>query len=507
VIAALVLRSSPSPYGDLPISRARAEDAARAALQQRGVALTSKWRVMAVPDDGSGGPHQFVYETAGASRWRELVGLYLPKPRWMVRVATFEGDVADRAEEWRLYVDAAGDVRSVQHSLPEGRAGATLEEAAAREKALAAVKAKYQLDAAQLREVSAKPAKQKARMDWTFTFTDLTQPPAPEPRIEVGLAGDEVTSVARYIYVPEEWQRGQRAKTTRNFILQLASSVAFGGLLVAAAIAGIIAWSRGRYAPRIFVLAAAVALLASIADLANGWPSLVAVLPTTAPLPVLIVGVVAVAGIGLVLLATMIGLAIGILPVRLAPDARMPDKDAWALAICAGAFGAAAGAAAAAIRTPVWARVPSVDAAGSLIPALSVALGPITSFMTGLAVVMSAFIGIDRVSAGWTRRRPLAIALLAALGFLAGGVPAGSGLAAWAIGGAITAVALVIVYVTLLRFDPTLVPLALGTMTVIKQLGAIAQPAFPGAAPGAILAMVVLALLSWWWSRLLRRVV
>jgi hypothetical protein len=135
------------------------------------------------------------------------------------------------------------------------------------------------------------------------------------------------------------------------------------------------------------------------------------------------------------------------------------------------------------------------------------AFDPITSFMTGLAVVMTAFIAMDRLSAGWTRRRPIAIALLAALGFLAGGVPAGSAIGGWAIGGAVTAVALVIVYVTLLRFDPTLVPLALGTMAVIKQLGAIAQPPFPAAVPGAILAMVVLAMLSWWWSRLLRRMV
>jgi hypothetical protein len=211
IIATLVLRSSPNPYGDLPVGRTRAENAARAELQRRGVALTSKWRVMAVPDDGSGGAQRFVYETAGSSRWRELIGVYLPKPRWMVRVATFEGDVADRAEEWRIYVDATGEVRSVQHSIPQARAGATLDEPAARAKALAAVQAKYQIDAARLKEVSAKPAKQKARMDWTFTFSDLTQPPAPEPRIEVGLAGDEVVSVTRYFHVPEEWERAQRA--------------------------------------------------------------------------------------------------------------------------------------------------------------------------------------------------------------------------------------------------------------------------------------------------------
>jgi TonB family protein len=54
-----------------------------------------------------------------------------------VRVATFEGDVADRAEEWRIFVDATG-VRNVQHIIPEARAGVSLDEAAARERLLAA---------------------------------------------------------------------------------------------------------------------------------------------------------------------------------------------------------------------------------------------------------------------------------------------------------------------------------------------------------------------------------
>src|SRR5215510_2242453 len=115
---------------------------------------------MPQPDDGSGGAHQFVYETAGEGRWRELLGVYLPKPRWRVRVATFEGDIADRAEEWRVMLAADGAVRSVQHILPEGRAGASLEEPAARQLALAAIKERYALQAAQLKDVSARPAKQ-----------------------------------------------------------------------------------------------------------------------------------------------------------------------------------------------------------------------------------------------------------------------------------------------------------------------------------------------------------
>ena len=78
---------------------------------------------MPVPEDGSTVEQEFVAETAGKDRRKALLGLYLPKPRWRVRVATFEGDVAARAEEWTVYVSETGEARNVMHTLPEDRPG------------------------------------------------------------------------------------------------------------------------------------------------------------------------------------------------------------------------------------------------------------------------------------------------------------------------------------------------------------------------------------------------
>lgn len=507
VLAAVALRGRDNPLGSLPISRARAEAIAREELQRRSVALPPGWRVMPTPDSGSAGRHKFVYETAGDARWRELLGVYLPKARWQVRAATFQGDVADRAEEWNVDVTAAGIARNVRHALPEGRAGATLDEATARTRALAAIKERLGLDASQLREVAAKPAKQKARTDWTFTFADTTIAPLPqgEPRIDAVLAGDEVASVGRYVYVPEEWDRAQRAASTRDLIIQISTSLMLGTLLVAAAIFGMIAWSRGTYAPRLFLLAAAIVLACSIIEMANSWPALQANLSTAAPLQFQLIGIVAVAGIGLTILAAIVGLAIGALPRPLARFGRLADRDAVPLAIAAGMFGAAAGAVASAVRTPPWARFPAVEPLGSAVPALAMALDPITSLLTTIAAMLTAVVLVDRVTLSWTTRRAAGIAVLAILGFLSGGAPGGTSLTAWLAGGAIMAAAFAIVYTTLLRFDPTLVPLALGTIAVLRTAGVVRQPAFPGAVTGAMLGAMVVAALSWWWFRILRR--
>ena len=200
-----------------------------------------------------GGPHEFVAETAGEARRRELVGTYLPAPGWAVRAATFEGDVADRAEEWAVLVAADGRVLRARHIVPEDRAGASLDEtrrAGARRQGCRRT-ARPRCGTRPGQEVSARPSKLKARTDWTFTFADTTVAPLPqgEPRIDVGIAGDEVVAARPYVFVPEEWERKQRAAGTRDLIIRIADVMVFAGLLVGAAVFAVMSWSKRRYAP------------------------------------------------------------------------------------------------------------------------------------------------------------------------------------------------------------------------------------------------------------------
>jgi hypothetical protein len=398
-------------------------------------------------------------------------------------------------------------VRGVRHTLPEGRAGATLDESSARKTALEAVRARFGLGDGQIKEVSAKPAKQKARTDWTFTFTDTTivQLPKGEPRIDVTIAGDEVTSVGRYIFVPEDWERAQRAASTRNLIVQIATGIIFGGLLLAAAIGGMIAWSRGEYAPRYFLAGTVLVLIVSLAGLANGWPAVIAALPTAAPLSIQLLGVVAIGAIGVTIVAALIGLAIGALPRPLARLGTLPERDAIQLGCAAGVVGAAAAVVAAIFRTPEWARLPVIEPLGTVLPFVDQALSPVSGFLTRMTIVMAALVALDRITASWTRRRALAVAAVAVIGFLSGGVPSGTNIGGWAIAGLVSAAALGIAYATLLRFDITLVPLALGVMTVIGALARGARGPFPGALLGSTLGALVLAVLAWLWFRALRR--
>ena len=124
--------------------------------------------------------------------------------------------------------------------------------------------------------------------------------------------------------------------------------------------------------------------------------------------------------------------------------------------------------------------------------------------MSRVAIITATLATIDRACASWTRRRGLSVAVLVAIGFLAGGTPAGSHAVGWASAGAITAAAFAILYIGLLRFDITLVPLALAVMSAIGVLARGAERAYPGALAGSVLGAVALGLAGWFWFRALR---
>jgi hypothetical protein len=508
-LVAIVVAGLKSETSRLSATRQDAESAARRTLAERGVTLDSKWRVMPLPHGGTDGPHEFVADTAGEARRRGLVGTYLPAPGWTVRIATFQGDVADRAEEWGVLVAADGRVLRVRHVVPEDRPGAALDEPAARALAVKALSERLGLDAArgQVKEVSARPSKLKARTDWTFTFADTTIAALPqgEPRIDVGLAGDEVVFARPYVFVPEDWERKQRAAGTRDLIIRIADIMVLAGLLVGAAVLAVMAWSKRRYAPLVFLSAGGVMLLLSLINFANTWPSLIAAIPTAAPLQLALLGVVAIGAVGLVIRASLVGLALGAVPHRLTLSGEMPQADATRLGVAVGLFGAGAAAIAGAISAPEWAQSPSVEAAGALIPVLQAAVDPAIRVFMATAVMLPTLLTVDHLTVGWSRHRVLGALLLLLVGFAAVGVPATTNSLGWLLAIAALGTALILAYVTVLRFDLSMVPLALGTMTAVSALARGAGRAYPGALAGSVIGALLAFALGWWCFDVVRK--
>ena len=164
----------------LRIGRGEAIERAREELIARNIELTDSWRSLTAVRAGVGEGDRFVWQEGGEAAYKQLLGSYLPPPHWSLRFAQFEGDVAERAEEYRVSIGLDGELVRYRHLLPEARSGASLDEEEARRRTLAALTERYDLQGANLEEIAATPSQQLNRVDWQFTFADRRSYPLEE---------------------------------------------------------------------------------------------------------------------------------------------------------------------------------------------------------------------------------------------------------------------------------------------------------------------------------------
>jgi hypothetical protein len=490
----------------LNLKRADALRIAREAVTQRGANLPARWQTLATSGSGADMAGRFVWRTAGREAYQALLGDELRPPCWFVRFASFEGDVAERAEEWQAWVDGDGRVLRVHHQLPEARPGATLSEADARARALAAVRERFRIDPARLKEVSAKPSKHPARMDWTFTFKDPVgvKLPQGERRLSVVLAGDQLADAYRFVFVPEAWERAQRRWES---VLQIGGIVR--GVLMAVVVlwgagAAIVFWSRGKFAVAMAAGPALVLLAATLAQGANRWPTIIAGLSTAQPYALQQTILIVSLGLGALVTAVIMGLLSGLT----APWLRRGVADrrgAVVLGCGVGLAGAGARALVARLHAranPPW---PAWQGAVEAWPLISPVLGAMAGFIASTAILTLMCGGLDRLTSGWTRRR----ALWGGLAFLVWVLSSQAGDAAaavpWVASALLSGAMLFLAYVLVLRFELSVLPLAVGAMQILDLARSAVQQAYPGALAGALVGMVVVAALAWAWFAALRR--
>jgi len=505
--------STPAP--PLPFGRDQAIAVARQALAGRGIEIEPSWKTLSFVEASPDQEHRFVWQTGGRASYAALMGTYLTPPQWVVRFARFEGDVAERAEEYLVFVHQhgqpghSGERPRLRHRLPEARAGASISEEQARKLARAAVEEQFGLPPPglnDLKEVSAVPAKHPSRVDWVFTFAERENRwlSSGEARLIAAIAGDEVVDAYRHVHLPEEWERAERQRRTLPRAVQMVSTILLALVLLAGVASALVAWSRGHYRPRVFVAVFLLLLALGAIDLANAWPSIQAGLSTERPVSHQVL--VRIASGLFVVLSTSAGLALisGFLHSS-RPAASLESPDALSLGCSLGALAAALAALSEAWTpslVPAW---PDYEPAGAMFPPLAGALRPLRGQIVATTVMLLLMCAAQRLSAGGTRRKAwLALGLMVAGWMLAGVGPVAS-LPAWLASGGILGVALTLAYLALLRFDFTVIPLAVGVMSLLAELKQALYRAYPGWLAAGALALGLVAVLSYVWFRALRR--
>ncbi len=496
-----------SDVPSLRMSRARASATASDFLEERRARLPAGWRPLSDVEADPGTADRFVWQEGGPEAYRNLLGTYLAEPRWRVRHASFEGDVAARAEEQTVWVRRDGEVVRFRHQLPEAAPGAGLSGQEARAKAREVIQEVLALDPDRLEEVSVEPGKRPNRTDWTLTFRDphAYELERGEARVRVEIAGDEVVDYERFVHVPEGWRRAERDRQTSVEVIQLGSGAAVVLMLGAGLVGAIVRWASGRFALGVFVVFAILMWVPGAVGLVNAWPATAASFSTARPFLLQTVLFVGFGLIGLAIVAAAVGMNLGLVHRWLPAPPPGGLRAALAAGAGLGASAAGVGALVSSLGPHLAPRWPSFDGADAAVPLLSAAFAPLGRFVTSTALVLLVVAAAGRLTRAWTCRRILVSALLFVVGLVMTGSKGPDTLGGWAAGGILTGAVLLGAYVFALRHDASSAPVATAVIMILDTLREVAARAYPGASAGHLIAALLVASLSFYWCQLLSR--
>src|SRR5579863_1181949 len=129
-------------------------------------------------------------------------------------------------EEFRVDVSTAGAVVGFSHEIPEAAPGANLEQPAARAIAEQYLGQVMKFDLGGLEFVEGEANKRPARTDYTFTWKQTgVNLGDGSHRIEVDVAGDQVSASRQYVKIPEQWSRDYEKLRSRNDSAQIVDEV------------------------------------------------------------------------------------------------------------------------------------------------------------------------------------------------------------------------------------------------------------------------------------------
>jgi FtsH-binding integral membrane protein len=277
-------------------------------------------------------------------------------------------------------------------------------------------------------------------------------------------------------------------------------------VVIAALIASIVAWSRGRFDRRAFWIAATLMLLAAAVNTVNQWPLLGMRLSTTEPVTMQVSLYLAGILLTTVLSALLGGLLAGVasFAARAHVEPGLTQKTLWIRG--AGAVLFVLGSEALLGRlspdmAPTW---PSYKVEEMWVPWLGRISGTLTSGLMVMTVTVIMLYWLDRLTAGWTRRRALGVVVLVLAQAAVAAANADQWIdviAAGAVGGALAT----LIYATVLRFDLRIAPALIAVYLVVGFVGDAAQKHTAQAAMLALIATATALTLGWAATRYLLR--
>ena len=493
----------------ISIDRNEAVTLANDFLKNKNVDITPPWKTLplvfthykTIPPIAN--QHKFIWKKGKKDLYHQLLGTYLEPAHWTIRYAQFDTDIIQRAEEHKVMLYNNRILR-YHHQLPESMPGQSLTQEEARSLAHKTVQEQFNLDPAQLTEISAIQAQLPNRVNWLFIFSDESVYPLSigQARISIIISGNEVIDTARTIHVPEEWERKEQNKQNMLGIILLILTIIF----IFSLFIGLFLASRQKihstFSKRLFFISFGITLLIAIIDLINVWPSVIGSFNTSLPfnnqLFQTIASFIILSFIKSIFSALILSYVLSFKTQYVL--SKFHHCSRIGLGACIGLFVAGLMCSARLLvpaNMPTW---PSYDALSYTLPLLSSLLNTITYYLQITAVYSLLFILINTATAHWHKNRIFFsfIALLFGVGLI--DLPSLKWLPLWIITGAGLGFILLELYKRIIRYDYSLIPVITGTIIILESLQQGIFNAYPYAWLAAIVNISIVTSLSVLWS-------
>ncbi len=484
----------------LKLDRPQAVALARATLAAQGVHLGADWQALAVSQGAAGEEDLFVWRTSGPEVYAKILSRYLEPPHWLVRFVRFDGDVAERAEEHQVFILGSGEIERVRHELPETRPGPALSERAARVLAVRALREHFSVKASELVEISSSQDQLPARRDWVFVWKDPNAPVKQgEARLAVKIAGDEVVGYRGYVFVPETWLRAERARATVLNVIKMIGSALLGALAIWIWVLTFRDWTLGRFDQRMFVRSFVLLIVSGILLQLNDYGAELAQFNTAQPWATQVLALVIKGTLFTLLGSTLLAMGLGRVPVSLDSSIWRTGLNPW-VGYAGGFILAALGAVTARLTQLAHPNWPGVGGASSYFPWLDPIAG-LVPFMGKLGFLLLLFLFVER---RFTSNR-LRTLFFVVVGLTVAAFRTESALGEWLVTAVGVTAVLWLIYELVARTSVSiLIPLTAGQVILGEVRTLVTQP-YPGAGPKAVLWILGVALVSWFWFARLNR--
>ena len=446
--------------------------------------------------------HRFIWHEE-QSRYHELLGRYLNPPRWYIRFVRWHGTPSERAEEYGFSFIEQGKPYRTYHALPETAPGKTLPEHEARLIAHQAIKESFNLDPAEIQEISAEATKHPHRRDWTFIFAPTqSQLTVGQLRNEVHIAGDQVTANYGYIHIPEAWEREKHDQDTMLEIIAFLCTLFMYLALSAGTFFACMRVQKVMLGMRTTLFFCIGLCVLGIAKLLNNWPAIIALFTPSEPFSHQLFSVIGSSLIGIIFKAGAFGILLAALTHWKKPYTLL-NRYHWLYGICIGAACSGIFAIMLALHAayaPLWADYTPF---GTLIPCIGIVLQALSAMLLASGLLMLLCSIIDSLHPYWHNHveRLCIVSLLFGIG-IAGRLESET-ILLWLGDGALIGVMLLMLYMAIGRYSNKALLWAGTTMVSSYYLQQAFFNAYPGALLGNVLAIAAVVAVACLWDRYL----